>query len=261
MTKPLRNRTIVVTRSAEQGDELVLLLRQSGARVLRIPTIKIGPPDSWRACDAALARLHDFDWIIFTSVNGVHWFYKRLREKHHNLQISSRLEVAAVGEATFAALAKRGIQVDILPDEYRAEGLLRSFESINLQGGSLLLPAPQTGGRPILKEHLPKMGVEVVKVPVYKNRLARLQDAPDFAAFIKQDKLDLLSFTSPSTYKNFVSQLGTEKLSHLLDTGCRLAALGEVTSAAIVKTGFHVDIIPEKITIPAFHQAIVEYYA
>jgi len=260
MCKPLSNKNIVVTRSLTQGHDLVSLLEADGADVFHIPTIEIGPPDSWHHCDEILNSLHAFDWVVFTSTNGVQWFCKRLNEKDRDLRGFSTIKVAAVGESTLAALVKHGIEVDILPDEYHAEGLLRSFENVNMMGGRVLLPGTQTGGRTILRDQLAEMGAEAVMVPVYKTRQVKLHRAPDFKRFIRQERLDLITFTSPSTYKNFVIQLEADKFRNWLSGGCKLAAIGNVTADVIEKDGYSVAIIPEKSTISEFHKMIVEFY-
>ncbi len=169
MSKPLKGKTVVVTRAVAQADELVSQLIQFGAKVVHIPTLEIVPPDSWQGCDAAIEKLEQYHWLIFTSTNGVKFFTKRLKELGKGVKYLKTKQIAAVGERTGAELQDLGLHVDLVPEEFRAEGLLRSFEKINMQGRFVLLLKAQQASDVLLK-NLTSMGAKVDAVAVYKNQ-------------------------------------------------------------------------------------------
>lgn len=255
MKKSLAGKTIVVTRSTEQADEMIARLKQAGADVLHIPTIEAAAPDSWDACDAAIDRLQTYDWIVFSSTNGVRFFSQRLQQRGRSVSDLNSLKIAAVGERTQSALSDLGLTVDLVPeDEYSAEGLSRAFQAEQVRGKRVLLAKAQKSRR-VLEAYLQEAGAQVEVVAVYQTRACRTQG---------QDRLnghiDCLTFTSPSTFINFLSEFGEKRLAAWKENGCAIAAIGNVTAAAISKADFEVEIIPEQSTIPELLNAIEEYY-
>src|SRR5438876_4108954 len=164
--RPLQGRTIVITRAAAQAQRFVELLEAEGARVLAAPTIAIEPPPSWEPLDGALDAIDTFAWVIFTSVNGVAMVDRRLTARRHAWTAIGRRRVAAIGPATAEALAEHGVRADVVPGEYRAEGLVARLRRELKPGERVLLPrAAQT--RDVLVTELRKANADVVEVPVY----------------------------------------------------------------------------------------------
>lgn len=257
MTKPLAGKTIVVTRSIEQADEMIAELKLAGADVLHIPTIEAAVPDSWDACDAAIDKLQTYDWIVFSSANGVRFFCQRLSERGKAITEVNSLEIAAVGERTQSELEKAGLKVDLLPeDEYSAEGLCKAFQGEELSGKRVLLARAEKGRR-VLESRLREAGAIVNAAAVYQTRAPR----HPFREELNGHHIDCLTFTSPSTFINFLSECGEKRLTAWKQNGCVIAAIGNVTAEAISKFDLDVDIIPERSTIPDLLNAIVEHYA
>ncbi len=259
MSLALTGKTIVVTRAVEQADEFISQLQEFGAKVVHIPTIEIVPPDSWQACDAALEKLEQYQWVIFTSTNGVKFFINRLIERGKVTENLLTKHIAAVGERTKTDLENLGLHVDIVPEEFRAEGLVKAFKQINLQGQLMLIPKAQKS-REVLINNLVSMGANVDAVAVYKNQLPGRNKVSDFQKVLNGHTVNLLTFTSPSTIKSFLNIFGERKVMNWCADGCKIAVIGEVTANTLNKHKFDVDIIPETSTIPNFIESIVEFY-
>jgi uroporphyrinogen III methyltransferase/synthase len=199
--KPLEGRTIVVTRAAAQAQRFTQLLAAAGARVVEAPSIVIAPPPSWEPLDTALAALDTFTWVMFTSVNGVAMVDRRLVGRGLSWSAMAGRRVAAIGPATADALAEHGVRADVVPGEYRAEGLIERLRGVVTLADRILLPrAAQT--RDVLVVELRRLGAQVTEVPAYATRrveggTARLRDA------LAAGTIDAVTFTSSSTARNF----------------------------------------------------------
>jgi uroporphyrinogen III methyltransferase/synthase len=257
--KALAGKRIVVTRSREQADELVFPLQELGAEVLLIPTIEIVPPDSWEFCDAAIERLVEYDWMIFSSTNGVRFFVDRLREKGHQIEKIAPAKIAAVGERTRSALEEIGIRVNLMPEEFRAEGLVQAFAKIDLREKRILIPKAQES-REVLFNELIAMGAQMDAVPVYKNQLPAQNRISEMTKSLNGHSVDVLTFTSPSTARNFVEMIGRDKVARWIKSGCKIAAIGGVTAEALNELGLPADILPKKFTIPDLAEAIENFF-
>jgi uroporphyrinogen III methyltransferase/synthase len=258
MKKSLTGKRIVVTRAQEQAGDLITLLQNLGADVIAIPTIEIAPPDSWEACDAAIEKLSQYNWLIFTSTNGVRFFVRRLEEKGHSISELNTAKIAAVGERTKTALEEIGIRIDLVPEEFRAEGLVKVFERIDLRGNRILIPKAQES-RDILVNELVKLGAQVDAVAVYKNQPLAQKDGDEIAKRLNGHSVDVLTFTSPSTARNFVEMIGRDKVQQWLKSGCKVAAIGSVTAEALRELELPADILPTKATIPSLVDAIADF--
>jgi uroporphyrinogen III methyltransferase / synthase len=256
--KPLDGRTIVVTRASEQAQKFGELLAAAGARVLQAPTIVIEPPPSWAPLDEALAGIATYTWAVFTSVNGVSMVDRRLRQRGLGWTGFGRLKVAAIGPATAEALGEHGIRPAVVPDEYRAEGLVERLRGALGADDRVLLPrAAQT--RDLLVRELGRLGATVTEVPAYTTRpvdtsAARLREA------LAAGAVDAVTFTSSSTARNF-AELFTAEERRAWFAGLTVASIGPITAATAAECGLATHVMPREYTIPALARAIAEHFA
>lgn len=255
--RPLLGRTIVVTRAREQASDLVEQLEALGAEVLECPTIRVIPPESWKALDGAITRLRDYHWVVFTSVNGVRFFFARLAHHGMDTRALGHLRTAVIGPATAAALASHGLRSDLMPESYRAESVVEAFRAEALTGATVLLPRAAEA-RPVLPEELRRMGARVDEIPVYHTEIAS-DGAPELIRRLEGGEVDLVTFTSSSTVKNFKRLLPPGKAAALMD-GVQVASIGPITTETAEGLGFRVDLTAAAYTIPGLVQAIREHY-
>jgi len=256
--RPLEGRTIVVTRAAAQAQRFRELLQEAGARVIEAPTIVIVPPASWEALDAALAALASFTWVIFTSVNGVAMVDRRLVARGLAWSALAGRRVAAIGPATADALGEHGIRADVVPGEYRAEGLVARLRKRVGVGDRVLLPRAAQA-RDVLGTALRALGADVVEVPAYATRrvegaAGRLREA------LAEDAIDAVTFTSSSTARNF-AELFTEEERRAWRGRFVVASIGPITAATAAEYGLTTDVMPREYTIAALARALVAYFA
>lgn len=258
--KPLLGRTIVVTRAREQASALSGALSACGAYVLECPSISVEPMDNYEACDAAIARLSDYSWLVFTSVNGVKYFWRRLDNAGKDSRSLGNAKVAAIGPATASELAARGIRADIVPESYVAESVAAAItlcEGTELAGKRVLLPRAGKA-RNVLPDELAAAGAIVDIVPVYRATPAKSHVAEVEEALAKCS-LDCITFGSSSTVENFLELVSPRKLLEHPET--ILAAIGPVTADTLRKHGLEARIMPDKFTIPGLVDAITGYFA
>jgi len=254
---PLAGRVILVTRAREQAGRFAALLEEAGGRVLLMPTIVIEPPESWAPLDAALARSHDYRWAIFTSVNGVRMVRRRLGGAGQGRDVLGSCRIAAIGPATAEALRTWGLTAEVVPAEYVAEGLVDRLRSLIRPGDRVLVPrAAET--RDLLVRELSAMGALVDEVPAYRTgpgteRAAGLRDA------LARGAVDVVTFTSSSTVRNFAALFGPGELGPAL-SGATIACIGPITRATVATFGLTVDIMPAEYTIAALARAIAAHF-
>ena len=243
-TRPLFGKKILVTRARAQASKLSSALKNLGAEVIEAPTIKITPPtDNFRQLDAATENLRGYDWIIFTSANGVEKFFERLKVHGLDARTFGTAKVAAIGSATAEKLLSFGIIADVVPKDFVAESLADSLK--NFVGGKKILIARAEIARDVLPETLKNFGAEVSVVPAYKT-------VSEVAAQIDFDSIDLITFTSSSTVKNFVTAYGVPKI--------HCAAIGAITAQTLENFGVTPAIIAEEFTINGLVEAIKNFY-
>lgn len=255
--RPLFGKTIVVTRTREQASELVHLLEENGAKCTEFATISLHPPDSWDELDSALAKIDQFQWIVFTSINAIHAFFGRLYEKSRDVRALANCKVAAVGRVTDECLRTYGLVSDLLPEKFTGEGMAEAMEQFGVSGAKILIPRALKA-REVLPERLTKAGAQVTIVPVYQNKLPEEVDT-NMRAKIANKDVDMVTFTSSSTVTNFVEMLGVKDKADLQDvmSGIRIAAIGPITAKTVEEVGLTVDVQPDTYTIPAMVDAIV----
>jgi uroporphyrinogen III methyltransferase/synthase len=247
---PLAGVSVVITRARGQAGDLAARLEALGAEVIEFPTIEIRPAEDYRPLDAALARLASYDWLIFTSANGVKFFMERLELRGRDPR-SFRGSVCAIGPATRMAAEKSGWNVTLMPEQYVAESLVAAFEGHELAGKRVLLPRAAVA-RDLVPAELTRRGAHVDVVEAYRTAVPRDLGARARTVFFGERKPDWITFTSSSTVANFVQAAG----GHTLE-GVKVASIGPVTSATIRKFGLAVTVEASPYNIEGLVAAIV----
>ena len=259
----LAGRTVVITRAQNQADEFVAELERYGASVLLCPTIEIRELESYELLDEAIEHLYGYDWLIFTSVNGVEYFFQRLKKANRKVSDLDELKVCAIGEATADRLRELHVHVDVIPEEFKAEGVFRALESFvggstALAGLNVLIPRASVA-RDYLPKTLEKVGARVDVVPAYRTELPADLDRGRIAAMLS-GSADCIAFTSSSTVRNLARLFDTQDLSSML-AGVVIACIGDITATTAADYGLSVKIQPQQFTIPALAQAIAEHFS
>jgi len=255
--RPLMGRRIVVTRAREQASDLVKRLSDLGADCIECPTIETVPPDDTKALDTAIDDLSSYEWLIFTSVNGVNFFFNRLFAKNKDVRALNRVHTAVIGPATAKRLFDFGLKSDIVPESYRAESVVKAFAQEDIVGKKILLPRAKEA-RPVLPIELTRMGAVVDEVTAYCTKAVK-DDADVILKRLKERAIDMITFTSSSTVKNFRALLPSEGLDSLIQ-GVTIAAIGPITADTARNLGFDVHIVAESYTIAGLCEAIQQYY-
>lgn len=256
--KPLAGRRVLLTRAPKQGSEMTKMLQKLGAEVIACPTIEIKPPTSWGQLDSALGRLAEFDWLVFTSSNGVEYFLRRLDETGHGRAELMSHRVCVVGRKTAEKLAREQIAVDVMPERFTAEALVEEFikrfgVGHRLRGSRMLLPAAKVT-RDVIRPAMEKIGVEVEIVEAYQTVLPAMSSA-EALNLIREANADYIIFTSPSTVGNLAAILETDHLTpHLANS--RVACIGPVTADAARLHGLEVHLQPKEHTGQAIVRAL-----
>jgi uroporphyrinogen III methyltransferase/synthase len=255
--RPLWGKTVVVTRSRDQASHLVDLLNNAGAQCLEVPTVEIMPPADFAPLDAALQYLSRYEWVIFTSANGVRAFMDRLFQMGLDVRALGRAKLAAIGPATADALKHYGLMADVVPKTFQAEGLLEVLTP-RLLGGTRILLARAEQARDVLPEGLTQLGMAVDVVPVY--RAVPPRSMPDEATgVLKEGRVDILTFTSSATVHNFAGLVGKDRFQSLA-AGATVASIGPITTATLTEYGITPQVEPAAFTIPALAGAIIDYF-
>lgn len=253
---PLFARRVVVTRPAHQIEATANDLRRRGAEPLAHPTIALRPPPDPAAVLGAIGDMDDVDLVVFTSPNGVDWFWRALDEAGRDARAFRRAEVAAIGPATAAALRSRGVRADIVAPRFVAEELATAIlEARGERRGRVLLPRALVA-REVLPDTLREAGFEVDVVPVYETVPASGTEA---LLATLEEGVDAMLFTSSSTVDNLVARLGQEATSRL--EGVTLASIGPITTATAEAHGLTVAVTADVSTGPGLVDALEAYYA
>ncbi|KEO81166.1 uroporphyrinogen-III synthase [Tumebacillus flagellatus] len=254
---PLDGRCIVVTRSRAQASELCRQLEDLGGSAYEFPVIRIEWPEDLGPLDTAIHTMESFDWVAFTSPNGVEMFFERVQALGRDVQALQDVKVAAVGPKTAALLERRGLTVHALAGEFVGEGLADTLATQTNPGQKILLPRANLA-RKQLPQALRAMGLQVEEAEAYRT-LPVTEDASDLARKLQAKQIDAVTFTSSSTVTNFVEALKEFPLSDLL-AGVTLAAIGPITAETVEKHGFAVDVMPADYTIPGLVEALVRHF-
>ncbi len=250
---PLFGRRIMVTRSRDQASGLSSLLAREGAEPYEFPTIATVAPTSWKELDSAIRRLSRYDWAIFTSVNGVKCFFNRLVDVGKDLRDLKGVKIAAIGPATAKAVEDLGIRVDITPQEYRAEGLLKGLGWRRIRGKRFLLPRALVA-RDILPEEIVRLGGKIDVVPVYRTIRPRGK-REEARKLLREGAIDAVTFTSSSTVSNFMAMFKKGEGVALLEN-TKVACIGPITADTARRYGVEVDIMASRYTMNGLTEAM-----
>ncbi len=256
---------VLVGRARHQASALSAGLRSLGAGVLEIPFIEIRKPKSYKALDAALKQLSEYDWLILTSVNGVDAVWGRLRKLRMGGKPMRRLKIAAIGPATRQAIEQHGAKVNVVPREYVAESVVASLRR-KIKGKRVLLARARVA-RDVIPRELRNLGAQVDVVEAYETVVPQSSRQRLRVALASQQRRpDWITFTSSSTVRNFVALLDQSRgrvgrvhtnsslKRHL--NGVKLASIGPVTSSTLRAFGLPVDVEAAEYTIPGLIKAI-----
>jgi len=256
-TKPLFGKRVLVTRTLEQAGEFTVLLEKNGAEPITFPTIKTTSPPSWAPLDKAIKRLSGYDWAIFTSVNGVKYFFERVTKLGLDLRELKGVRICAIGPRTAEAVRRLGIRVDLTPKEFRAESIIDALGKRNIKGKRFLL-ARAMKAREVLPIEIKRLGGRIDVVPAYKTVRPK-KEAAELKKLLKEGGVDVVTFTSSSTVTNFLSMFKKGEAPELLES-VYVACIGPITAETAKESGIRVDIMPKSYTIPALTEAMAEFF-
>lgn len=254
--RPLSGKRIVITRAAEQAPEFAHILEDLGAEVIAFPTIQIVPPKDWRTLDQALKVPSQWDWILFTSVNGVAMFFSRLRALGKDIRDLKGARIGAIGPKTSGKLTALGLKVDAFPQEYRAEALADVIGKVK---GQRVLLARAEEARDVLPKTLQARGAAVTIAPVYRTLKTRRM-ALDIKQRILAGDIDVVTFTSSSTVDGFMAHFSARQ-KRMLFAQCKAAVIGPITAATLKTYGISSAIRAPRYTIEALAKAIVKTFS
>jgi uroporphyrinogen III methyltransferase/synthase len=247
-SRPLFGRTILVTRPEHQAELLAKELRQVGATVLLQPAIEIAPPSDWEPVDAAIRVLANFDWLVFSSANGVHYFIRRLLQRGGDLRAVAPVRLAAIGPATAAALAEYYLTADAMPATYRAEALVESLAPSAAGKHFLLVRASR--GREALAEMLTAVGAQITQIVAYSSRDV-VAPHDDVLAALNAGRITWTTVTSSAIARALVALFG-ESLRNT-----QLAAISPLTADVLGELGYSPAIVAESYTSDGLFNAIL----
>lgn len=258
--KPMFGHRVLVTREHSSGFES---LEELGAEIIRFSTVEVAPPETWEGLDRSIDTIGEYHWLIFTSANGVKYFFTRLFGRGVDIRDLKGLKICAIGSKTATEVEKFGIRVDLIPDKFRAEGLIESFLKLSgakgighgegsLSGIRFLLPRAEVA-REVFPEKVRELGGEI-DIPVAYRAVKPELHGKRLKRFLKEGRITIATFTSAATFNNFMDIMGDDADGLLRDVA--IAAIGPVTAKAIEKAGLRVQITPEQATVEAMVEEI-----
>lgn len=262
--QPLFGKRIVVTRARSQASELVDRIEELGGEPYEFPVIDTIMPESAEkkaAVAEALGALESYDWVFFTSPNGVEFFWRHLAELKVDVRGLHRARIGAVGPATASALAERGLIAEELPGRFQAEGLLEAFGPQLLPGQKVLLPRGDLA-REWLPDKLRELGLQVTEVDTYETVVTG-EDDDELMKLLEEKRIHAVTFTSSSTVRNFIAilqRMGLEDPLPLL-ADVKIACIGPVTEKTAVEAGLTPGLMPEEATIDGLVQELCRWNA
>jgi len=237
-------KTVLVTRAKHQAGEFFNLLKQNGFEPILLPMIEIIPPPSWEDCDKAIDALYMYEGLIFTSGNGVMFFFKRLQERNIDIKEVSNKIICVVGEKTKSICEQYGLTVTCMPDKFTSNDLFHALKQYQLKNRAFLHPRGNLG-KEQLSANLKVFGAKVDPVVVYHTIPPEQHDVETIKSNIIDGEINAITFTSPSTIKNFAGLFSPSEMSTILSQQ-KVFVIGPVTQQTAIETGFkHIYIAPE----------------
>lgn len=251
-TKPLFGKSILVTRARSQASELAQNLKDLGANVIEVPALEIRAPASWNKVDVAIRKIKNYSWLIFTSVNGVNYFFSRFQKLKKDIRGLSKCKIAAVGPATVQALDALHLKVEKVPSEFNAKKLAQTFNAKEVKGKKILFPRAKEG-REELIEILQSKGAKLDCVTVYENHLPKNTET----LFDKINTVDCISFASSSSVENFIKICPAALLGKMKQIPC--VCIGPQTLQKAKELGFSKASKSKKSTIESLVQSLLTF--
>ena len=251
---PLKGRTILVTQAIHQADRFTHLLKQKGATVLHCPTIEIIPREN-RENIEILKNLKKYDWVIFMSQNAVFYFFEQLKKQKISKMTFRGCHLAAIGKTTREYLKQHKLRVNFTPSIYQSEELVKAFKG-KVQNKKILIVS-SLNSRVLLPTELRKNGAEVDILALYETVIP-LGNSKVLLKYLSEERIDAVTFTSPSTVENFLTMVNPERAREMqrhLEM-LTIATLGDVTAQAVEDKGLRVRVRPSEFTIPSFVNAL-----
>jgi len=253
--KPLWGKRIVVTRARAQASRLVEIINELGGEAIEFPSIVIKAEENLSGLYNAFMHLDSYNWIIFTSVNAVNIFFIEMKKRGIDIRALHGINLCAIGPATRDALEAKGLIVDSVPAEYRAEGIIKALEGKVKANQWVLLPRAR-GARQVLPNTLRQWGAHVNEVILYEALPAEKQSRAKIDEIL-EDRIDYITFTSSSTVNNFVRMIGKDKLLRMQNK-VKVACIGPITADTARQHGFRVDVQAEEYTIDGLLKALID---
>ena len=251
----LSGKTILITRSKNASSEIRGMLESRGAAVICFPTIEIVDPDSWDGCDAAIWKLAEYDSVCFTSKNTVEKFIQRVRLiRPQALNTLATRNLYAVGEKTKSILEANGFSVQPIPQKHSAENLAHSFYGQSISGRYFLFPKSNIAPD-VLPKELRLLGANVDEIVAYKTVVPETENLEEVRTLLTDRKIDVITFFSPSSVRNFVEMLGVDILQQVL-----VVVIGPTTSESAKEAGLEVNIAAKLQTAESLVKGIIEHY-
>lgn len=255
--RPLKNKTIVLTRTIEQSKESAAIFSELGADVIVFPTLEIVPPNNWDKFDEVILSSPKIDFIVFTSAHAVTMFLKRCNELDKKIDFE-KTKVVAVGNKTKTVCEEHGIKVDIVPKKFSGEGVVEELSKHELKDRFIFIPRSAIG-REDLPKGLEELGAKIIAVPVYNVSLPSRKSLEQNINQLNSSKLDVFIFTSPSTFENFLLIMNINNPVSFFKN-YDVAAIGPTTKSAIEKSKVNVSIMPDEFTIRGLANKMIEFY-
>ena len=255
--RPLKNKTIVLTRTIEQSKESAAIFSELGADVIVFPTLEIVPPNNWDKFDELILSSQKIDFIVFTSAHAVTMFLKRCNELGKLVDFK-KLNVVAVGNKTKSICEENNIKVDIVPKIFSGEGVVEELSKSDLKDKLVFIPRSAIG-REDLPKGLEELGARIITVPVYNVSLPSKESVQKNIEQLSSRKPDVFIFTSPSTFENFLLIMNINNpVSYFKNYD--VAAIGPTTKSAIENSKVKVSIMPDEFTIKGLANKMIEFY-
>jgi uroporphyrinogen-III synthase len=257
MILPLKGKRIVVTRDLKQSVSLIKKIKKLGGTAIPFPVVCIKETDDWSVCDQVIAGLNNYDWLMFTSINGARYFLDRLAKRNKKI---GQQKIAVVGKKIAAFLKKRGVKVEIIPEKFQVSGLIKALQVFPFKAKRVILPVSSLADDGLMN-FLKGQGCEVKKIQVYRTVANTDLNRSNLYSALKKGMIHCLTFFSPSAFRFFVEIMGNDIITILNDHKTALAVIGDTTARIINDNGLEVTIKPAQSSEEDLVKAIVQYFS